>query len=145
MFETFLACCIGGAKHSMLFTRQKHILQSLGEDTIKWINGTQNSPLLGTHVICGIHVLVYYLNFVIFIPSLPLCVGYIFIFLNIYFFLFSFLKILLWCILYIHIFYHIKMNQFFQNHILIFHNFQGQKHIWTKFAQICYKNEFQQL
>jgi hypothetical protein len=58
-----LACFIGDAKHSMLFTRQKHILQSLGENTIKWINGTQNSPFSRTHVICGIHVLVYYLKF----------------------------------------------------------------------------------
>ncbi len=59
MPKTFLACCIGDAKHSMLFTRQKHILQSLGEDTIKWINGTQNSSFPRTHVRCVGYIYIY--------------------------------------------------------------------------------------
>ncbi len=45
-------------------------------------------------------------------------------------------------ILHIHTLYHIKMNNFCWNQILKIHNFQGQKCVWTKCAQICCKNIF---
>jgi hypothetical protein len=39
-------------------------------------------------------------------------------------------------------FYHINMNKFCLRHIIKIHNFQGQKHFWTKCVQMGYIKKF---